>query len=677
MIGCLNQRERVPVSDKAVENKFSKFCEATPEEREFHFLTKTALQEIAKVKKVKLTSTMSISRIIATLGNPPPLTTTEVTAATTSDDVYDETSTESKVIKSILAKSFQPHQKGKLREHCTIGHKLELPILSKFCKELDDPPRGHPHYYSKVRSAFTAGLVEKVNEPWAKDSIDFLILVQDISIDDDDDNEEMWGVEIKTRVTTKSAATEDEHLLATDREKHEVIDFKDTYRYIKDISERYQILHHAYVYNLEKVIIIIGGKSSELIQSTHQVKFTPDIKASYGRVLHIIKKIGLSWLPFYKSDSHENGERQEEANKDFEINESILKVADSIKTLNGREALLSSIHLIDAMLNKPLPLPSCRHIIPIYCAYWNAVKGGSDTTTKLMDGKFLNPPRCWTNGSSTAVSRIIMIQMVLIHRLNQVFNGDKSYSEYASLSNWRNAASHRSTFYDTLNDVRAFFDDELHKFNSRVTNKAAVVETTPPPPARRTNPRRKRVNGVIPMIPDYVSSKTGHTPPKMMSQKINKNKVHQVIADRWHNCTGRPAKIYKYRDDDKRKDRYRRKCDYCKQYQTSWYCLECKGWFCMEPHDNTDNYGGLIEVDMPVEMTQLERKEEEKKQTTAQRNEKRKAKGTDLMKDGKRQRKDLSICLEAKETFEVTCWMMRHSDAWRQKDERNLARNPN
>ena len=45
----------------------------------------------------------------------------------------------------------------------------------------------------------------------------------------------------------------------------------------------------------------------------------------------------------------------------------------------------------------------------------------------------------------------------------------------------------------------------------------------------------------------------------------------------------------------------------------------------MESHSNTDNYGGLISVEMPVEMTEAEiKEEEEKKRTFKQRNEKSK-----------------------------------------------------
>ena len=41
-------------------------------------------------------------------------------------------------IKAVLEKSFLPHQKGDKREHCSMGHRLEQPILRKFTEILQD-----------------------------------------------------------------------------------------------------------------------------------------------------------------------------------------------------------------------------------------------------------------------------------------------------------------------------------------------------------------------------------------------------------------------------------------------------------------------------------------------------------------------------------------------------------
>ncbi len=55
--------------------------------------------------------------------------------------------------------------------------------------------------------AFMAGLlVEKRDQPWVKDSIDFLI-VMDGMLFNEVDEDEVWGVEIKARVTNRTAAS--------------------------------------------------------------------------------------------------------------------------------------------------------------------------------------------------------------------------------------------------------------------------------------------------------------------------------------------------------------------------------------------------------------------------------------------------------------------------------------
>ena len=184
------------------------------------------------------------------LSSTPPTPSTVIPTTGINPIATDQTAepTKDKVVKSILQKSFLPHQKGKLREYCSFGHVLELPIMSSFAKELLRPDRTHPHYRRKVVSVFTAGLVEKKCEPWVKDSIDFLAVVKNVFTDE----KEVWGVEIKSRVTTSSAAREEEYGIEIERDKHEIINFKQAYRYLPILSERYQILHHhAYTYNLE------------------------------------------------------------------------------------------------------------------------------------------------------------------------------------------------------------------------------------------------------------------------------------------------------------------------------------------------------------------------------------------------------------------------------------------
>ena len=43
------------------------------------------------------------------------------------------------------------------------------------------------------------------------------------------------------------------------------------------------------------------------------------------------------------------------------------------------------------------------------------------------------------------------------------------------------------------------------------------------------------------------------------------------------------AKIEDFITVSGKTERVRHPCGYCNKALTSWYCLGCKGWFCMEP----------------------------------------------------------------------------------------------
>ena len=115
-----------------------------------------------------------------------------------------------------------------------------------------------------------------------------------------------------------------------------------------------------------------------------------------------------------------------------------------------------------------------------------------------------------------------MIQMVMVHRLNQHFSTQqKSVDEYNSLQSWRNAASHRYTFYQSLNKTRSFFDKELKRIKDAEANgHNPVTLSTPPPSLRRRNPNRAMVAETIPFEPQFVLPKTGSTPTKMAPKKL-------------------------------------------------------------------------------------------------------------------------------------------------------------
>ena len=143
-----------------------------------------------------------------------------------------------------------------------------------------------PHI--NIYAAYTAGLVAKKGQPWAKDSIDFLALVgeegDDAPHDGQYNNVSVWGVEIKSRLTTATITNEEEYLLNLNREKHVSIPEDQVYKYIRNVSERFQLLHHSFVYGLDKSVLIVGDEAGDVIQST-VVNYSTQLKDAYGEVL--------------------------------------------------------------------------------------------------------------------------------------------------------------------------------------------------------------------------------------------------------------------------------------------------------------------------------------------------------------------------------------------------------
>lgn len=107
------------------------------------------------------------------------------------------------------------------------------------------------------------------------------------------------------------------------------------------------------------------------------------------------------------------------------------------------------------------PFPSFVHLIPAQYAYWNVVKGGSGTTTKLMDDCILRIPKAHLNPETVAITCLIAILIVLFHCLSQTFSSKANLNNYPSLAHYHNAASHRSTYANSLLKVRKIFVKEL------------------------------------------------------------------------------------------------------------------------------------------------------------------------------------------------------------------------
>ena len=483
-------------------------------------------------------------------------------------DSEEEKKAKDAAIRAILGKSFLPHRKGKAREHCSLGHRLEVPILNSWLNMIDEGD-----YFSEieVKGAFTAGLAAKKNAVFAKDSVDFVLTVRDLG-----DAVKGWGFEAKGRVTSQTAAEEERNLHYLSNNPHIRINDCEVNYEVADEGERFQVLQHAYVYDFETVVLAISDSQSTLIRSVI-IDYTTELKNHFGEVLKVLKTLSLDWAySTTNEDDNSNNNRSNHStnrtSKIIKIPEHIFEIAKDIKTINGRQTLQGTANLWFTLTRLPKPFPSFLRLIPAIYAFWNAVKkGGSDTTTKLMDDCIIRVPKPHLNAETVAVTRLISILLVLVHRLNQVFTANKDHSIYPSLYHYRVAASRRATFHVSILKCKKIFEQELKVIKNKENVPPPSSPTNRPTNLNRRNPIRRRVDGVLPERVESGTVLNFKTPKKITKLTANGN-ASQEISRMIDNCTGMIMKSYPVK--------YHR-CNLCSK-QTPWYCAGCKRWLCLD-----------------------------------------------------------------------------------------------
>ncbi len=545
------QQRKRPSTKKSMQKEIEKWLTLANAEREFMFLSTQTLKDMILKRGIKIKGSKTIDSMIKALAL---FESGEVSQANVEAAAIANLNPEQAAMRAILERSFLPHQKGEQREDCSMGHILERPILERWIAQI--PKRGFPARSLRVGGAYTAGLVAKKDAAWVKDSIDFVLTT--LHNNRDLVHQDLWGIEVKARVNPNTAAAEEEFVSSASREKNIRINSVDVHKNIKNVGERFQILHHAQAYNLHTIVIIVGDSQSEIIQSTI-VDFNCELNRHYEKVLEQMKDLVLGWA--YTSD---------DISLPIKLPPEILEVAKTLPTIHDDEAVEGTANLWLSLQSNPLPMPSFVRLIPAVCAYWNAVKSDSDTTTKLMDDRVLYPPHI--NLETIVTTRLLHLANVIIHRLIQMITAKPNLESYPSLAHYRNASSHRSTFHNTLLQISSTLKKELVEQQKK--KDALVSEEVESQVARqsqtRSLPCRQRVLGVIPQEMEF-GVKLPFCTPKKIKQKVEKKEVSESICNMYEKCTGRLVQLV----DSKKKQR----CTLCKA-TTTYYCAGCKSWFC-------------------------------------------------------------------------------------------------
>ena len=186
------------------------------------------------------------------------------------------------------------------------------------------------------------------------------------------------------------------------------------------------------------------------------------------------------------------------------IPDEIAELANEINTINDKETLQVTANIWKAMVQLPKLFPSFKRLIPGVCAFWNVVKGGSDTATKLMDDRKMRVPKKHLNPETATVTRIIMLMLVTIHRLIQIETAKKELGKYSTLYHFQNEASHQATFHESLITITRIMEEDMERVGGTVLQNTTNT--------RRRNPNCKILKGVIPTPTTFGAKLSCKTP---------------------------------------------------------------------------------------------------------------------------------------------------------------------
>ena len=234
--------------------------------------------------------------IDALAGVPGAATSTAEDPCHEDNDSVSRLSPKDSAICSILQKSFLQPQKGKAREYCSLGHKMELPNLKHWvqasCNSSDTQSPGFDGV--EVEDVYTVGLAARKRAEYAKDSIDFLMIVLDDKFSEHEDDVCFWGFEAKGRLTPATAAKEEKKRSCPSK-VHKRIRYNDVYSEVDAVGKRFQVLQHAYVYSLQTVVLSMNDRQAQPIRSLI-IDFVPgDLREDFGQVLKDLYKLTLKW----------------------------------------------------------------------------------------------------------------------------------------------------------------------------------------------------------------------------------------------------------------------------------------------------------------------------------------------------------------------------------------------
>jgi hypothetical protein len=485
-----------------------------------------------------------------------------------------------KLLRLVLQSSYLPRLEGKAKGYASRGLQLEKPLLERVLRhsregltpikvlELGAPPL-------VVRKNIGVNCVGGSVDAVARAIVPH---TGDDSEDSEEEEEELILVEAKARVTASTEQKErrkqglaalmamNPRLRRQSAKKYWEINAQSNLfsYFVDDKKEALQILHHAFVYDVRYVLLLMGNDTADIISGIF-VKFDEGLKTAWKNVLTDISRLSLDWA---------YGESAPVFEREF-----LDPVLESIKLHNKKDGVLDFpsfkqwvLLWHDVRFKKALPLPPIARIIPFVISSWNAFKGGSDTLTKLIWNADYDPP---TNDiQAHAVARLLLLTMTVVHRLRHLATAKADLNFYRSLKHYRNAANQRSSFHKTLLSMASCFGGDA---DGGVSFAASLPPLVP-------SAIRHRTRNAPVVQNSFGAVTTGVTPQRNSASRMQKllqtaddqlDDSERRICQRWQTCIG--PLVYMVNADGKRGPKG--VCHICNT-QTSWTCLGCHTNFC-------------------------------------------------------------------------------------------------
>ena len=223
-------------------------------------------------------------------------------------------------------------------------------------------------------------------------------------------------------------------------------------KYIPLNHECIQLLHHASVFDLNLVLLLIGDRKRTILRGVW-VNFSTEIKTAYQSFLRMCYEKCLLWA----YDGYENELAAEQSENALNALKPLLSPGLDFESFKDFYMLWKQA---TCSPSRHLPIPRTQKIIPYHFSLWNKFKGGSDTTlTKLFwNAKHYVPS---LSPASNAISQLFRFMAVTLYRCDAVMSSNENLDRYPTLESWRHSNQLRNkSFQHFLREITSNYLNE-------------------------------------------------------------------------------------------------------------------------------------------------------------------------------------------------------------------------